>query len=151
MGDSLKKCLYFIVIGLVLALKLNDGNTIIENEIKLNKISFLFLDYDYDILVGNTDIEVLDYYIENNMLVVKPLANKVILPFSGIISEINKEYIVIESINNNYYIYGLDKTNFLLYKYYYQNQVLGEAPYYKIVCDDVSDVVSYFRINYEII
>ena len=147
----MKKYLYLLVIGLVLALKLNDNNTIIEKEIELNKISYLLLGYDSDILVGDIDIDVFDYYIENNQLVVKPLGSRVILPISGIISEINKDYIVIDSLDNKYYIYGLDKTNFLLYQYYYHNQVLGEASIYKIVCDDLSDVVAWYKINYEII
>ena len=100
----MKKYLYLLVIGLVLALKLNDNNTIIEKEIELNKLSYLLLGYDSDILVGDIDIDVFDYYIENNQIVVKPLGSRVILPISGIISEINKDYIVIDSLDNKYYI-----------------------------------------------
>jgi len=151
MGDSLKKYIYLIVIGLVLALKLGDGNSFLEKEIGLNKISYFMLGYDNEALVSNTDINVIDYCIIDNSAVIKPIGDDVILPISGIITEINKDFIAIDGIDNMYYIYGIKDLNFGLYQYYYSNQILAKSNQYMVKCNDINSFLANYSINYEAI
>lgn len=151
MGDSLKKYIYLIVIGLVLALKLGDGNSFLEKEIGLNKISYFMLGYDNEALVSNTDINVIDYCIIDNSAVIKPICENVILPISGIITEINKDFIAIDGIDNMYYIYGIKDLNFGLYQYYYSNQILAKSNQYIVKCNDINSFLANYSINYEAI
>ena len=151
MGDSLKKYIYLIVIGLVLALKLGDGNSFLEKEIGLNKISYFMLGYDNEALVSNTDINVIDYCIIDNSAVIKPIGDDVILPISGIITEINKDFIAIDGIDNMYYIYGIKDLNFGLYQYYYSNQILAKSNQYIVKCNDINSFLANYSINYEAI
>lgn len=106
--------------------------------------------YLNEITVGSTDIEVIDYSLSDDNLTVIPANSKAILPISGIITDINNNFIKIEGTNSIYYVYNV-KSNYRLYQYYNAGDVLGSSEEFIISSDNIIDIVSGYILNYEAI
>ena len=126
-------------------------NKILNTEINLTSITYIFGKSLYDdITVSNEYVEVIDYYIDNDLLYIFPINGEIKLPISVSIMKIDKE--VIEVVDNNirYYIYNIDKKNKSLYQYVHANDVLGyTSDYYIIKCENIDYIVGKLIINYE--
>ena len=140
-----------LVIILVLNFFISPINKILNKEINLTSITYIFGKSLYDdITVSNEYVEVIDYYIDNDLLYIFPINGEIKLPISVSIMKIDKE--VIEVVDNNirYYIYNIDKKNKSLYQYVHANDVLGyTSDYYIIKCENIDYIVGKLIINYE--
>ena len=140
-----------LVIILVLNFFISPINKILNTEINLTSITYIFGKSLYDdITVSNEYVEVIDYYIDNDLLYIFPINGEIKLPISVSIMKIDKE--VIEVVDNNirYYIYNIDKKNKSLYQYVHANDVLGyTSDYYIIKCENIDYIVGKLIINYE--
>lgn len=104
--------------------------------------------YAYDESVAAMDIEVIEYEIKNERLYVTPVNQEVILPVSGIISEVGDSYIEVQSSNCVYRVFGL-KPSYRLYQYYQKGMILGYSQKYYIEAISYNAIVSHLVINYE--
>ena len=140
-----------LVLILILNFFISPINKILNKEINLTSITYIFGKSLYDdITVSNEYVEVIDYYIDNDLLYIFPINGEIKLPISVSIMKIDKE--VIEVVDNNirYYIYNIDKKNKSLYQYVYANDVLGyTSDYYIIKCENIDYIVGKLIINYE--
>lgn len=132
--------------------------------IKLNNISFFTQDinvcnivsniaknlYDDSTLVSNEKIGVIDFALENNSLMVEPLGDDVILPISGIITKVYKNYITITDSNNEYDVYNI-KCDYKLYQYYKSGSILGSSNKYVIIGNNLKEIATGYILNYEAI
>lgn len=140
-----------LVLILILNFFISPINKILNKEINLTSITYIFGKSLYDdITVSNEYVEVIDYYIDNDLLYIFPINGEIKLPISVSIMKIDKE--VIEVVDNNirYYIYNIDKKNKSLYQYVHANDVLGyTSDYYIIKCENIDYIVGKLIINYE--
>ena len=140
-----------LVLILILNFFISPINKILNKEINLTSITYIFGKSLYDdITVSNEYVEVIDYYIDNDLLYIFPINGEIKLPISVSIMKIDKE--VIEVVDNNirYYIYNIDKKNKSLYQYVHGNDVLGyTSDYYIIKCENIDYIVGKLIINYE--
>ncbi len=104
--------------------------------------------YTYDATVGVEDIEVIDYRIEEERLYIEPLRQEVILPISGIVSDVTNDYIEIQSSNQVYQVYHI-KPDYRLYQYYNCGMILGHSDGYYVKCVEYNAIVSHLVIQYE--
>ena len=140
-----------LVLILILNFFISPINKILNKEINLTSITYIFGKSLYDdITVSNEYVEVIDYYIDNDLLYIFPINGEIKLPISVSIMKIDKE--VIEVVDNNirYYIYNIDKKNKSLYQYVHANDVLGyTSDCYIIKCENIDYIVGKLIINYE--
>lgn len=122
----------------------------LTEEINMCKMISLFASnlYYEDNLVSTEDIEVLNFEIKEEVIEIIPTNNNVILPISGIISCVKKDYIIIESSTNIYKIYDIE-SNYNLYQYYKKGNVLGHSDKYIIITNDIQSIVEHFILNHE--
>jgi hypothetical protein len=125
--------------------------TIITNEINISYVEFLAPTlYTDDTLVSGKNIDVIDYYIYDNKIYIKPINREIIMPISGLITKINNTKICISNINDSYIIYKIDKKNILLYQHYDSYTSLGYTEdYYIIEGNDLNNIVKRLNIVYE--
>lgn len=143
----MKKYLFLLLcLGIIKILNLN----FFTNEINVCSIISRFAGnlYKDDIKVSSEKIEVIDYIINDDNLIVIPAGDKVILPLSGIITDINNNSIKIESHDSIYYIYNV-RCDYKLYQYYKAGKILGSSSEYIINSKDISSLVSSYILNYE--
>ena len=140
-----------LVIILVLNFFISPINKILKTEINLTSITYIFGKSLYDdITVSNEYVEVIDYYIDNNLLYIFPINGEIKLPINVSIMKIDKEEIEVVDNNIRYYIYNIDKKNKSLYQYVHANDVLGyTSDYYIIKCENIDYIVGKLIINYE--
>lgn len=126
-------------------------NKILNKEINLTGITYIFGKSLYDdITVSNEYVEVMDYYIDNNLLYIFPINGEIKLPINVSIMKIDKEQIEVVDNNVRYYIYNIDKKSKSLYQYVHANVILGyTSDYYIIKSDNLDYIVSKLIINYE--
>ena len=129
-----------------------------ENELsfllkEINIISFYSIMasnlYNDDTNVMNENIEVLDFYLYDSYLYVKPINKEILLPVNGLVTKINHDSLVLSTNVGNYKIYTAEKSVFL-YQYYKSYTKLGNvSDYYVISGDNLSSIVSKLMIVYE--
>ena len=140
-----------LVLILILNFFISPINKILNKEINLTSITYIFGKSLYDdITVSNEYVEVIDYYIDNNLLYIFPINGEIKLPINVSIMKIDKEEIEVVDNNIRYYIYNIDKKNKSLYQYVHANDVLGyTSDYYIIKCENIDYIVGKLIINYE--
>ena len=129
-----------------------------ENELsfllkEINIISFYSIMasnlYNDDTNVMNENIELLDFYLYDSYLYVKPINKEILLPVNGLVTKINHDSLVLSTNVGNYKIYTAEKSVFL-YQYYKSYTKLGNvSDYYVISGDNLSSIVSKLMIVYE--
>lgn len=136
----------FFLLGLLLK------NTFLVKEIEIEKLINIFsLNlHNNEKAVINDKISVLDYYFDNECLYIIPINNEVKLPISGVVTKRDKNIIIIETINGNIYIEGID-SNYYLYQYYNANCILGNSNLISIRSDINEEIVNSLVIDYEAI
>lgn len=148
----MKKRYYIIMILFTLIIKLFDNEqNIITKELDLKYINYIApsLYYD-DIPVVSKDIDVIDYFINNDLLYVKPVNNKMVLPISGLITKINKNYIVLSTDDGIYNIMNYNNKLVYLYQYYNSFDELGTTDdYYIIEGKNLKNIVNRLNIIYD--
>ncbi len=140
---------YIIAISLLILFKIYEI-PLVNNDINLCKYSSIIASnlYENESMVGSVKTEVLDYYIEDNYLYIKPLYNKLTLPIHGIISEANNDYIVIQCSDMEYKISNV-KPKLRLYQYYRENELIGYSELIKIEAKSYESLVGLLVINHE--
>lgn len=139
-----------ILFTLIIKLFDNEQN-IITKELDLKYINYIApsLYYD-DIPVVSKDIDVIDYFINNDLLYVKPVNNKMVLPISGLITKINKNYIVLSTDDGIYNIMNYNNKLVYLYQYYNSFAELGTTDdYYIIEGKNLKNIVNRLNIIYD--
>lgn len=106
--------------------------------------------YTYDEGVATNDVEVIDYVLMEKDIYITPMNQEVVLPISGIVSDVGSNYIEIQTNNASYKIYDI-KPKFLLYQYYKKGMILGESKQCRIETYDFQAIVSHLVIRYEAI
>ena len=146
----MKRIYYLFMVLFTLFIKIFENEIpIITNELKLNHISYLTLNLYDDISVSNILIDVYDYNVYDNKLYIYPINNEVILPISGIVNKISKNYIIISDFNDEYKISNIKK-NVYLYQYYNEYTNLGIVEdYYIIESKSINKIVSKLNLNNE--
>ncbi len=104
--------------------------------------------YAVDESVAATDIEVIEYELKNNRLYVTPVNQEVILPVSGIISEVGDDFIEVQASNCVYRVFGIHPS-YRLYQYYKKGMILGHSKKYYVEAINYNAIVSHLVINYE--
>ena len=138
----------YLIFSLIICSVLNID--FIYDEINIHNYIYLFARnlYNYEIAVSSENIEVIDFYIYNEQLIIKPMSNKVVLPISGLITDLGENYIIIQ---NNEGTYRLDniESNYFLYQYYNNYQILGSSEFLIITCDNYSPILDNLVIVYD--
>lgn len=104
--------------------------------------------YTYDESVAAEDIAVLDYQLQDTKLSVIPLNREVILPVSGIVSAVGKDYIEIQSTSATYRIYHIT-ASYRLYQYYKKGMILGKSEQYAVVSEHIEHIACRLVIQHE--
>lgn len=104
--------------------------------------------YTYDESVAAEDIAVIDYRLEGNELSVIPMNQEVILPVSGIVSGMGKDYIEIQSTEATYRIYHIT-ASYRLYQYYKKGMILGKSGQYVAVSEHIEQIARRLVIQHE--
>ena len=120
---------------------------VLNDEFSFSFIGELFYDTTYTSqMVSVNYIDVLDYKINNDVLEVSFIENKVILPYSGICVKKTKDSVYIEVNKSIIEISNLDKTYLNIYEVFYPNMVIGLSDKTIIKSKDLNILVSKFNI-----
>ena len=120
---------------------------VLNDEFSFSFIGELFYDTTYTSqMVSVNYIDVLDYKINNDVLEVSFIENKVILPYSGICVKKTKDSVYIEVNKSIIEISNLDKTYLNIYEVFYPNIVIGLSDKTIIKSNDLNILVSKFNI-----
>ena len=141
----LKKRYYILMILSVVGVKLFDNKlSFITKDINESKIVFIIAPnlYNYDSVVSTNNIAVLDYFIKNDKLFIKPLNNEVVLPINGIISKCSKNELILSTKDCIYKISNLNNSNMYLYQFYNSYTNIGTTDDYYIVSGDNLEEIS---------
>lgn len=146
-----KNIAFGIISFSLLFLKILNINIAIDKEINIYKyLSFISDNLYNDIQsVSSTKVEVVDYEIKDDKLYIETINNEVRLSISGMITEVNCNYIVIQNNSNYYKIYNINNLKFHLYQHYKNNLILGYSDNIIIEANDYNTIVSGLIINYE--
>ena len=143
---------YILVIIALFTLKYMDYAGVLVQEIKPFYISNIMasnLYYD-TVKVSNEKIDVIDYYVYEDLLFITPIKNNVMLPISGMIYKVKKDYISIEANGSIYEIYNI-KSNYLLYQYYQAGSILGKSDEVIIKSSEYDNIINNIMINNEMV
>lgn len=136
----IKYIVYFVLLSTTLLVRYLDYNLFqkikshFEAEISLYRLSFIYA----NIGIGDTDVSlkeeiiVKDFQKEESYYVVMPLNNEVRLPFSGLITKKNHDFITFEVAYDVIFYLALDNSSVLLYEPLAKNEKLGISSTYKI-------------------
>ncbi len=116
--------------------------TYIQDEISLYNLSFIYANMSNGVsdVSQKTEINVKDFYLDNNKYYITTINNEVRLPFRGLITQKQKNIIKYEvAYDVVFYIY-LDKTNVILYESLSKNEIIGYSEVYQIWSNNIANL-----------
>lgn len=156
----MKKIKYFIITILIIIILLIRFSMIdifkyikekVKDDFSLYNLSFIYANTFQDDIskVSSTEtISVKDYYSQDEKIYVTTLNNKVSIPYKGIITKRNNNFIRIEvSYDISFYIANINP-EVVMYQSVGQNEVLGRSESYVIWSDNA---INLNLLNYEIV
>jgi hypothetical protein len=97
--------------------------------------------YDYNSVVSSEKIIVIDYFIKDNKLCVKPYNNEIVLPINGLISKCNTNNIIISTTLSTYLRSNVINKDVYLYQYYNSHTNIGKTDDYFIISGNNLDLI----------